>query len=99
MRKLKKGGFIVKNNNKGIPMFGPGGQNPPKVYTDPIAYNKAAQNYNDSLALYNYSLQKDLEAKKYAQQLIQDNNSHWYNVNRDLKVKKMPLIFQNVSNL
>ena len=96
MRKLKKGGFIVKNNNKGIPMFGPGGQNPPKVYTDPIAYNKAAQNYNDSLALYNYSLQKDLEAKKYAQQLIQDNNSHWYNVNRDLKVKKMPLSTNNV---
>lgn len=35
-------------------------QNPPKVYTDPIAYNKAAQSYNDSLALYKaYEFQKN----------------------------------------
>lgn len=29
-------------------------QNPPKIYTDPVLYNRAAQNYNDSLSAYNY---------------------------------------------
>ena len=50
-----------------IPIYKGGGttkQNPPKVYTDPALYNKAAQNYNDSLALYNYTkLQKKVEPK------------------------------------
>jgi len=44
--------------------FGAGGtkQNPPKIYTNATEYNKAANNYNDSLALYNYTqLQKKLE--------------------------------------
>jgi len=39
-------------------------QNSPKVYTNATEYNKAAQNYNDSLALYNYTkLQKKVEPK------------------------------------
>ena len=54
IRKLKK-----------YPQGGSTRQNPPKVYTDPILYNKAAKMYNDSLALYNMSkLQYDMLNKK-----------------------------------
>jgi hypothetical protein len=50
---------------KKYPQGGSTKQNPPKVYTDPILYNKAAKMYNDSLALYNMSkLQYDMLNKK-----------------------------------
>jgi hypothetical protein len=50
---------------KKYPQGGSTKQNPSKVYTDPILYNKAAKMYNDSLALYNMSkLQYDMLNKK-----------------------------------
>jgi hypothetical protein len=47
--------YIDTNYSEGgsIPMYGPGGQNSPKVYTDKKMFNQAKQNYTDSLFLHN----------------------------------------------
>ena len=87
---------FVFANGGGIPIYGPGGENPPKKYTDYKAFLKAERLYKDSLDTYNNSnsrikenflnLQNSKTKKEFEEKLEKTRKK--YPTNITLKIPK-----------